>query len=239
MNTTSRLLPSLCCGIIVRTSASKARRRVAVAVLLAGLGTFLPIQLRSEGFRNPPPGAFNLGRAGGRIAQVDDASAATQNPANLMDVTNRQFQFTPSVIYISVDYDSPSGGSAHTIHPWKALPNMFASIPLKQDKFTAGVGITVPYGLANEWDISPSSALRYAAPHLAELKTINLNPSVAAHLSDHFSVGIGLDVMYSELLFKQFLSPAFPDFEAKAKGYGFGYGGNIGITWEITTGQRV
>ena len=38
----------------------------------------------AEGFRNPTSGAINLGRSGGRIAHVDNASAITQNPANLM-----------------------------------------------------------------------------------------------------------------------------------------------------------
>jgi len=42
--------------------------------------TFLSAaMLNAEGFRNPPPGTFDLGRAGGRIAQVDDSSAVQQN----------------------------------------------------------------------------------------------------------------------------------------------------------------
>jgi hypothetical protein len=45
----------------------------------------------AEGFRNPPAGAFNLGRAGGRIAQIDDSSAVAQNPANLMDLPDPEF----------------------------------------------------------------------------------------------------------------------------------------------------
>jgi long-chain fatty acid transport protein len=223
----------------MRDGQSPSRRLAALVPCLACLLSLWPIRLSAEGLRNPPPGAFNLGRAGGRIAQVDDSSAATQNPANLVDVQGREFQFTPSLVYMSIDYHAPSGASTHTIDPWKPLPNAFASIPLKQDKFAAGVGITVPYGLANEWDTSLSSPLRYAAPHIAGLKTINVNPSVAAKLFDQLSVGVGLDVMYSEVLFKQFLSPAFPDFEAKAKGDGFGFGGNIGITWQMTERQRL
>src|SRR6266542_3449551 len=52
-----------------------------------------------EGFRNPPPGAFDLGRAGGRFAHVDDSSAVWNNPANLVDLSAPEAQFTPSVIY--------------------------------------------------------------------------------------------------------------------------------------------
>src|SRR5689334_19528075 len=57
--------------------------------------------LIAEGFRNSPPGTFNLGRAGGRIAQIDDSSAIQQNPANLIDVPGAQAQLTPSIIYIN------------------------------------------------------------------------------------------------------------------------------------------
>src|SRR5256885_16759197 len=56
----------------------------------------------AEGFKNPPAGAFNLGRAGGRIAQIDDSSSVAQNPANLMDLEAPEFLFAPSAVYIHV-----------------------------------------------------------------------------------------------------------------------------------------
>lgn len=214
------------------------------------LGIFLPLSANSEGFRNPPAGAFNLGRAGGRIAQIDDSSAVAQNPANLTYLMNPEFQFTPSVVYISVDYDSPSGQSAETKEPWKPLPNTFASMPLGNGQYAVGVGITAPYGLSNEWETNGAFAdptsLRYQAPHFAELKTINLNPTFAAKVWGPVSFGIGLDVFWSELTFEQFypwfLFPGStlttPDGIAKAKGDGFGFGGNLGLTWQITDRQR-
>jgi long-chain fatty acid transport protein len=195
--------------------------------------------ISGEGFRNPPPSSFGLGRSGGRIAQVDDSSAVTHNPANLSDVHNFEFQLTPSAVYIDVDYESASKGKVSTIHPWKLLPNAFASYEVLPNKLAVGVGVTVPYGLANEWDSSTSSPLRYSAPYYTELKTINLNPSAALRINDKISIGAGLDVMYSELVFKQYLSPAFPDFKFKAKGSGFGFSGNAGITFNLTERQRI
>ena len=83
-----------------------------------------------EGFRNPPPGAFDLGRAGGRFAQVDDSSAVWNNPANLVDLAAPEAQFTPSVVYFDIQYDSPTGSSTSTENPWKILPNFFAALPV-------------------------------------------------------------------------------------------------------------
>jgi len=201
--------------------------------------------LYAEGFRNPPSGTFDLGRAGGRIAQVDDSSAVQQNPANLVDLTNVQAQLTPSVVYISADFNSPLGQSASTIDPVKILPNFFASVPLKDDKLAVGLGVTVPYGLGNEWNrdssafAQPTGALTYFAPYYSKLTTINFNPAVSYKICDIIQIGAGLDVMWSELEFKQLLSPFAPNLEAHVDGDGVGFGGNLGITVNITDHQRL
>ena len=202
---------------------------------------------RGEGFRNATIGTYGLGRSGGRIAQVDDSSAVQHNPANLVDLTNTEAQLAPSVIYINVNYQSPFGQTASTIHPWKLLPDIFMAVPLKNDRFVAGLGITVPYGLANQWSSSasafsqkpPFGTFTYFAPNYSQLLTINVNPSLAVKLTDWLSLGAGLDVMYSDLEFKQYLSPLVPNLLADAEGDGVGVGGNLGLTWRITKHQRL
>lgn len=204
----------------------------------------------AEGFRNATIGAWGLGRSGGRIAQVDDATSVQHNPANMVGMTNAQFQLTPSVIYISVDYTSPDGAqSAKTIHPWKALPNFFAVMPLADDQVAVGFGLTVPFGLANEWKTTssafqqPTGGLAYTTPYYSQLITLNMNPSVAVKVNDSFRVGAGLDVMWSNLEFKQYLfsgvPPAIPNLYAHAEGDGVGVGGNLGITWLLTENQSL
>lgn len=208
-------------------------------------------ELNAEGFRNPPAGAFNLGRAGGRIAQIDDSSAIAQNPANLMDITGPELLFAPNGAYYRVEYESPTGESAETKDPWKLLPNFFAALPLKGDRFAVGIGLTTPYGLGNEWEQSGSFAdptgLKYQAPYFTELMTINANPSVAIKLTESLRLGAGLDVMWSQLTLKQLYPWAIfpgstglePDGTIKGEGDGFGFGGNVGLTWEFAKGHRV
>lgn len=214
-------------------------------LLLVALTFFCFLDVNGEGFRNPPPGAFSLGRAGGRIAQIDDSSAVQQNPANLVDLTNIQAQLAPTVVYISAEFTSPNGQSASSINPWKVLPNFFASMPLENDRFAVGLGITVPYGLGNEWDqgssafAQPTGVLAYQAPYYSKLTTINFNPSLAVKLCDSLSVGVGLDVMWSDLQFKQYLSPFVRNLQANISGDGVGFGGNLGITWQVTERQRL
>ena len=237
------------------TTLHAGGQRSAVAVL----GLLLAWSAAGEGFRNPPPGTFNLGRSGSRITQIDDASAIHQNPANLVEVSGLELQLTPTVVNITSGFESPTGQSAETTDPWKLLPNIFLASPLTEDrKWAAGFGITTPYGIGSSWDKSSSAfapptpvsapgVLRYTAPYSAELKTINFNPGLAVKLGDHFQVGAGLDVMWTELNLEQFYPwLAFPgstglepDGVAAAKGEGVGYGANLGVTWLITERHRV
>jgi long-chain fatty acid transport protein len=158
----------------------------------------------------------------------------------------------PSIVRISATYNSPNGQSATTEDPWKLLPNLFLSTPLRNQNAALGLGITTPYGLGNSWDETssafarPTGAWRYSATRSADLTTINLNPSAAIRIHDRVSVGVGLDVFWSELTLKQFYpwflvtgNVADPDGFAKAKGDGIGVGGNAAITWSITDRQRL
>lgn len=231
-----------------------ARESILPAVLLLALGTVA----NAEGFRNSPPGAFNLGRAGGRIAHVDDSSAVQQNPANLMDISQAEVQLTPSIIYMSADFKSSTGQKAKTEDPWNVLPNLFASAPLMNGKMAVGLGVTVPYGIGSEWDTessafapatatTPPGVLRYTSTYYAELKTININPTVAFRLSDKITIGGGLDAMWSEVTLKQFYPWAIfpgsaglePDGRIKGEGDGWGWGGNVGVTLQVTDRQRI
>jgi len=223
-----------------------------LALVLIGSTALLNQSIEAEGFRNPPPGAFDLGRAGGRIAQVDDASAAAHNPANLVDLDSPEIQFSPSIVYISADYTSPTGQTAESTDPWKFLPNLFATAPLADGQVALGLAVTTPYGLGSQWDQSssafarPFGVWRYQSPYDAQLTTVNLSPSLAVKLGDSVNLGAGLDVMWSQVTLKQFYpwflltgNIADPDGQLKATGDGTGVGGNFGATVKIAERHRL
>ena len=227
--------------------------QAASRFFIAAVCVLFVASARGEGFRNPPAGTFDLGRAGGRIAQVDDPSAVQHNPANMPDLTNTELQITPSVVYMKVNYTSSTvpGATAETQSPVKVLPNLFAVIPFANGRAAAGLGITVPYGLSMEWNQNSSAfnpnnlnGWRYfgtgGTPYFAALITVNVNPSVAVKLGEHFSLGAGLDVMWSSLQFKTYITPIPVGGDpADAYGTGVGVGGNVALTWRITDRQRL
>lgn len=208
---------------------------------------------RAEGFRNPPPGAFGLGRSGGRFAHVDDASAAFQNPANLVDLNRPAFAVAPGFVHIRVEHSSALG-KAETTDPWKVLPHFFVAMPLPESRVAFGLSVTVPFGLSNEWETDDGlfapppapGAWRYAAPYYSELQTIHVNPSMALSLSESLSLGLGVDAMWSKLSLRQyypwFMIPGFGGATEGKLGFsgdGIGVGANGAVTWRIDDRQRV
>lgn len=196
----------------------------------------------ANGFRNPPAGAEALGRVGGKISQVDDASAVEHNPANMTEIKDPEVLASMTIINTSTEFHSPSG-SVKTEEPWKYLPDIFAVLPSANHQYTFGLGITTPFGQSTVWD--QDDALRYVAPYSAELTVINVNPSLATRLSDQWSVAAGVDVFMSRLEIKQVLpwsqltGGAMPDGTGRLEGDGVGMGGNAALTYRPTKAQSL
>lgn len=213
-------------------------RRTALPLALVALA--LSPDTHAEGFRSPTLGSKGLGSSGARFASVDDVSSIAHNPANLVELREWEASAEPTLVHHEARFSGPAG-SAHTEDPWKLLPHLFVGGPLN-DRVSAGLGVTVPYGLSVKWD--DNGAFRYTAPHYVDLTTFNFNPTVAFRLGDTLQFGAGADVMYSDLDLRQFypwgmvVSAPVPDGELRAKGSGVGYGGNLAMTWKPTARQR-
>lgn len=216
-------------------------------LLLAAAAVAVSETAFAEGFRNPPPGAFSLARAGGRRAQIDTPDAAYHNPANLVDIPGIAVEVSPTFVYLKVEHEnSITGETAETTDPFKILPNAFATFEVLPGKVSAGLAVTTPFGLSNEWDqegaFGSGGIYRNATAWYTELLTVDVSPTIAWRIEDWVAVGGGLDIYWSQLTLKQFY-PAFPDFgipenRVKARGDGMAVGGNLGITLNITEKQR-
>ncbi|MCE9612987.1 MAG: outer membrane protein transport protein [Lentisphaerae bacterium] len=194
----------------------------------------------ANGFRNPPDGAANLGRAGAKTAFVDDASAVSINPANLATLGKSQVQAGVTFVDSDTKNTGPDGRSSDADGDVKMLPNIFAATPLSGDMpLVLGIGLTTPWGQSTEWP--ESSAVAERAPYYAELITVNVNPSVATRLGKHVLVGVGVDVLQAELDLKQrlVLGPGAPPTHVRLNGDGVGVGGNAGVTVELPQQQRL
>ena len=197
----------------------------------------------ADGYRNPPPTAEGIAKSGVHSAFVDDASAVFYNPANLAFQTNKSLVVSATFARTENKYSPAAGISFDSDGDWNVLPDVYYSQPIG-DGVVFGLGITSPYGQGLSWNKSdfynPSSAT--AVPYDASIMLLNINPTIAFQLSDSVSVGAGADIVYSELELNAWFptpDPANPLVDASGEGEGWGVGGNLGITWQMTEKQRL
>lgn len=214
-------------------------RQLAVVVFLAA-----GISALADGYRNPPDGALALGRIGGRIVDVDDASAVLHNPANLADLDKITIQPAVTFGYSEKRFTDLQGNHTTTEDPWRMLPSANATMPLKPGVLTLGVGLSVPYGQSTRWD--ENSLFRYTAPYYARMKVIDLSPAIGVKVTDRISVGAGVDLYKGDLKFQQFVpwsmmtkNATSPDGIMSFSGDGYAVGGNAAVKVKITEAQHV
>jgi long-chain fatty acid transport protein len=212
--------------------------------MVMGLGLIVAgAPVWGDGFRNPSEGMTALGKIGGKIVYHDDASTVTHNPANLVDITNRQLSASFTVGYGKKEFEPDTGGKASSTDNTAVLPNFFAAWPLESGDWVVGVGLTTPYGRSTTF--SKNSVLRYTTPYFTELYAVNMNPTIAYKVDEAFSVAVGINFLYSELDIRQIYpwslatgDPAAADGETQFEADGGGVGFNAAVTWNITERQR-
>jgi len=189
----------------------------------------------ADGYRNPPSTAAALGMGGNDRVWVDDASAILVNPANLVDVSNRQVQVSGMVGYSQASLNSQYG-TFETRDPWSFLPELALAWPLPQEGITAGLGVSVPYGRQTVWNRNDVLFANGAAPYYSTMAVLDVSPVMAWRLCDQVSVGLGLDFYYGRMEFRE----VFPGAGAiDARGSGYAIGANAGVTWQVTDRQRL
>ncbi len=211
-----------------------------LAAALGGVAT----GLRADGYRNPPDGPLALGRIGGRVVDIDDATAVSHNPANLVSL--RQLTIQPAVTlgYSEKKFTAPDGRHTLSEDPWRLLPSAYAAVPIRPGALALGVGLNVPFGQATRWD--DHSLFRYTAPYYAMMRVVDLSPAVALRVHDRLAVGLGMDLYRGDLKFEQYFpwslaagNPAAPDGVMTFAGDDYAVGGHAGVTVKLTESQRL
>ncbi len=196
--------------------------------------------VRADGYRNPPPTAAGIGKSGVNRVFVDDASAISYNPANLTLVDGGSLVVDMTIAHTESTYNGPHG-KVRPDDPWQPLPNTYVAMPSRQDGIVFGFGISTPYGQGssiNKYGLLAANTNQPSPLYDAKMMVLDFGPSVGIKLSDSLSVGLGADIIYSTLEFKQhypwgLLTGGFaPDGDAEAEGDGIAFGGNLGVTWK-------
>jgi len=223
--------------------------RLKPSYFIIGL-LFSGYQLPSQaaGFALFEQGASGLGNAyAGASAVAEDASTIFFNPAGMTYLEGRQIVGALHLIKTNGDFDNKNsvpvgaytpGGEGGNLGSLAAIPNLFYKQDINEQlKF--GLGISTPFGLKTEYDKNWLG--RFQAVK-SELKTININPSLAWKLNDQWSFGAGISAMWAqaELTSAVNLSTfGLPESSVKNKGEDWGFGYNLGAIYQVTPDTRL
>jgi long-chain fatty acid transport protein len=200
----------------------------------------------AAGFALSEQSGSGLGNAyAGAAAVAEDASTIYFNPAGMTYVEGTQLVGALHTIRTSGDFNNqgsiaptgrPLGGEGGDFGGWAFLPNIYYKQDLtEQLKF--GIGVGTPFGLKTEYDRNWMG--RFQAVK-SELKTININPSLAWKVNEQWSLGFGISAMWAEaeLTSAVNLGPAGVT-TAKNKGDDWGFGYNLGAIYQVTPATRL
>jgi len=158
-----------------------------------------------SGFGLYQPSATSHAMGGALVGKAMDASANFNNPATLTDLTN--IQVTAGFVT-----EHPRGRvdvgrlglpkQRYSMDPGMFfLPHVQLAVPLPAD-FTFGFGVEPDYGLGTAYDdLWP---MNFTATE-TKIQSIVLNPNIAYKVTDDWSLGVGMRVLYFE--FEQYSRP--------------------------------
>jgi len=178
-------------------------RAIPAALLLACVG-----QVSASGFQAMGQNASGLGVAyAGSAAVADNASTLYYNPAGMTLIPGVQASigWVGEAQHSGFRNRSSSVGGALTLSggnggdggDWNSLPNAYLSWQLSPQWFV-GLGVSRPYALAGDYDSDWVG--RYHAVK-SEIRSLNINPSLAWKLSDRIALGFGLNYQRLDLGF--------------------------------------
>jgi long-chain fatty acid transport protein len=191
----------------------------------------------AAGFALSEQSGSGMGNAyAGAAAVAEDASTIYFNPAGMTYIQGRQLVGAMHTIKTSGDFNNQSnqlGSEGGDFGSWAFLPNIYYKQDLtEQLKF--GIGVGTPFGLKTEYNRNWLG--RFQAVK-SELKTININPSLAWKVNDQWSLGLGVSAMWAQAeLTSRVNFGAGPDVKNKGNDWGFGY--NLGAIYQATPDTR-
>lgn len=171
-----------------------------LAVAFSGAASASGFQLLGE------QSASSLGNAGaGSAAVAENAGTIFYNPAGMTELgrgsisaglvaVKTSFEFSnDGSITPGLTGDGGNGGN------WGVVPNAYGSWQVSKDVYI-GLGIGAPFGLKTKYD---GPWIGSAHSNEFDIKTINLNPSIAWRAADWVSIGAGINWQRIDATYKR------------------------------------
>ncbi|MDP1862372.1 MAG: outer membrane protein transport protein [Thiobacillus sp.] len=212
--------------------------RLPLGLALAGMASLT----HAAGFALIEQNASGLGNAyAGQAASAQDASTIFFNPAGMTLLPDRQVVMAGHLIKPQAEFGGVvnpvipgvnNGGNGGDAGGLAFIPNGYFAYRLTPD-IHVGIGMNAPFGLKTEYDRTWAGSTHGVK---SELKTINLNPSIAWKANESLSLGAGLSIQYAKATLTSNTGLAGI---ATIEGDDIGWGFNLGVLWKLNDTTRI
>ncbi len=191
------------------------QKKMMVRAMASIFGLGLSGVAGASGFQLLEQNASGLGNAyAGSAAVGENASTVFYNPAAMTKLKGVNVSAGASLIKPSYKFSDEgssnapaakgtNGGDAGGV---AALPNAYASWQVS-DKVFAGLGVGSPFGLKTEYDNDWVGRFQSTT---FDIKTYNINPSMAVQATESVSFGFGVNYQRMEAFYKRQAGVAYP-----------------------------
>jgi len=188
---------------------------LASALFVAGLSS-----AHAGGFQLLEQNASGIANAyAGSAAVADNASTIFFNPAGMTQLSGAK-EVSLGLVVVKPSFKFANQGSLAAVPPltpvpvrltgsngadagdWAAIPNGYYAQRIN-DRLSVGVGFGAPFGLKTEY--TDDWIGRFQST-MFDIKTMNVNPSVAYRVNDKVSVGAGVSIQKMEATYDRFAS---------------------------------
>lgn len=219
----------------------KASRTLISCAVAVALGAWAPSAF-AGGFAIGTQSGSGTGNAfAGGAAAADDASVAWYNPAAMTLLPGKQVAGALHILKPSFKFENqgstgafaaPGTGEGGDGGDWAFVPNAFFTMAINP-QWSFGLALNAPFGLKTEYDAGWRGQLTAL---LSDVKSVNINPSVAYKASDTVSIGAGVSVQKLEAELTNFAG-AFGIANVSADDVGYGF--NLGVMIQAGPNTRV
>jgi long-chain fatty acid transport protein len=219
----------------------------AMSVLALGVAG----QVEAAGFYIKEMSVTGLGRAfAGAPAAADDASTVWFNPAGMNSLPKNEAMAAVHILSPVAELTDTgsqkmlAGGAfqrlndPNTYQPYEPtpIPNLFAVLRDVDRGLSLGMGVTAPFGLANDY---PETWFGRFDSIKTELETVNYSLVAAFDVNRYITIGAGIDYQTVDVILTSMKNNNGTELHSKLEGDDGTFGFNVGLLAKITPDTHV
>lgn len=208
-------------------------------------------QASAAGFQLLEQNASGIGNAyAGSAAVAENASTIFFNPAGMTQLKDREISAGLSIVRPTFKFKNDGSsvgafagaGNGGDAGSWGFVPNAYMSWALNKDLYV-GVGFGAPYGMMTEYNdpwVGAAHAVKF------DIKTYNINPSLAWRVNDKVSLGAGVSFQRMEVEYVRRAGittppgfPSLPTTSGTLAAADNSWGWNVGALFTLSPSTKV